>query len=61
MPLSEWNFTEGDGILKQILLSMAAVLIAAGIFAGMVLYSMAVIRAAQMRILTGEWTVSNMG
>ena len=61
MPLPEWDFTKGDGKLKQILLSMAAILIAAGIFAGMILYTMAVIRTAQIRILTGEMTVSSMG
>jgi len=61
MPLPEWDFTKGDEKLKQILLSMAAVLIAAGIFVGMILYTMAVIRTAQIRILTGEMTVSSMG
>ena len=33
---------------------MVIVMIAAGILAGMVLYSVSVMRAAQMRILTGE-------
>ena len=45
--------------MKQVMLSMIAVLIAAGIFVGMVLYSLAVIRDAQIRILTGEIAVSS--
>lgn len=48
------TFTKGDGCLKQVLLSMAAVMLAALIFAGMVLYTISVIRAAELRILTGE-------
>ena len=44
--------------MKQVVLSMIAVLIAAGIFAGMMLYTLAVIRDAQIRILTGEIAVS---
>ena len=42
--------------MKQVVLSMIAVMIAAAIFAGMVFYSIGVIRSAQMRILTGEIT-----
>ena len=45
--------------MKQVMWSMVAVLIAAGIFVGMVLYSIAVIRDAQIRILTGEFAVSS--
>ena len=45
--------------MKQVMWSMVAILIAAGIFAGMVLYSIAVIRDAQIRILTGEFSVSS--
>ena len=44
--------------MKQVMLSMVAVLIAAGIFAGMVLYTLAVIRNAQIKILTGEIGIS---
>lgn len=47
--------------MKQVLLSMAAILIAAGIFAGMVLYSISFLRTVQLRILTGESTVSITG
>lgn len=47
-------FTKGDGYLKQVLLSMVAVMIAALIFAGMILYTISVIRTAEHRILTGE-------
>ena len=36
---------------------MVVVLIAAGIFASMVLYSIRVIRAAQTQLLTGEYRV----
>ena len=45
----------GMSKLKQIVISLVAVMLAAGIFAGMVLYSIAVIRTAQMKILTGEF------
>ena len=40
--------------LKQVVISMVIVLIAAGILAGMVLYTVALMRSAQLRILTGE-------
>ena len=46
--------------MKQILLSAVAILVAAGIFMGMVLYSIAVIRAAQIRIAIGDMSVSSM-
>ena len=55
MPLS---LQKGMGNMKQVMLSMVAVLIAAGIFAGMVLYTLAVIRTAQIKILTGEIGIS---
>ena len=45
--------------MKQVVLSLVAILIAAGIFAGMVVYTIAMIRVAQMRILTGEIAVSS--
>ena len=44
--------------MKQVMLSMVAVLIAAAIFVGMVLYTLAVIRNAQIKILTGEIGIS---
>ena len=40
--------------LKQVVISMVVVLIAAGILTGMVLYTVALMRSAQQRILTGE-------
>ena len=40
--------------MKQVILSMAVVLVAAAILAGTVLYTIAVLRSMQMRILTGE-------
>lgn len=43
--------------LKQVVLSMVAVFIAAGIFASMVLYSIRVIRAAETQLLTGQYGV----
>lgn len=42
--------------MKQALWSIAALLAAAGLLAGMVAYTVAVMRAAQIRILTGEPT-----
>ena len=44
--------------MKQVMLSMVVILIAGGIFVGMVLYTLAVIRNAQIQILTGEIGVS---
>ena len=40
--------------LKQVVVSMVVVLIAAGILTAMVLYTLSILRAAQQRILTGE-------
>ena len=40
--------------LKQVVISMVVVLIAAGILTGMVLYTVALMRSGQQRILTGE-------
>ena len=45
---------KGMGKLKQVIVSMVIVLIAAGILAGMVLYSVCLMRTAQLRILTGD-------
>lgn len=42
--------------LKQVVLSLVAIMIAAGILALMVFYSLSVIRTAQLRILTGEFS-----
>ena len=47
--------TKGDGELKQAVISMIVVMVAAGIFAGMVLYSVSVMRQTELRILTGEY------
>ena len=44
--------------MKQVMLSMVAVLIAAVVFAGMVMYTIAVMRDAQIKILTGEIGIS---
>lgn len=40
--------------MKQMIWSMMAVLIAAGILAGAVFYTVSAIRTAQVQILTGE-------
>ena len=48
---------KGMALLKQVLWSMAVVMIAAGILAGMVIYTVSVMRAAQLRILSGDLTV----
>ena len=45
---------KGMGNMKQVMLSMVAVLIAAAVFVGMVLYTLAVMRDVQIKILTGE-------
>lgn len=51
--------TKGDGELKQAVISIIVVMVAAGIFAGMVLYSVAVMRQTELRILTGEYAEIN--
>lgn len=43
--------------MKQAIWSIVAVLVAAGILAGAVLYTVSAIRTAQFQILTGENTV----
>ena len=40
--------------MKQAILSMVVVLVAAGILTGMVLYSVSLMRFAQLQLLTGE-------
>ena len=47
--------TKGDGQLKQVLVSLVVIMLAAGIFAGMVLHTVSVMRQAQLQILTGEF------
>ena len=49
------SFTKGDGILKQVLISMVVVVLTAGIFVGMVMHSVVVLRQVQLKILTGEY------
>jgi len=49
--------TKGDGGLKQVMISMVVVMLAAGILAGTVLYSVSVMRQVQLDILTGELAV----
>ena len=50
-----WGILQkGMAALKQVVISMVVVLIAAGILAGMVLYTVALMRSGQQRILTGE-------
>ena len=53
-----FELTKGDGNMKQVMLSMVAVLIAAVVFVGMVMYTIAVMRDAQIKILTGEIGIS---
>ena len=52
------SLQKGMGNMKQVMLSMVAVLIAAAVFVGMVLYTLAVMRDAQIKILTGEIGIS---
>lgn len=40
--------------MKQVIWSMAVVLVAAGILAGAVFYTVSAMRTAQLQILTGE-------
>ena len=47
--------------MKQVIISMVVVLLAAGLFAGMVLYSVSVMRRTQLRILTGEFASAQTG
>ena len=43
-------------LMKQVVASMVVILVAAGILAGMVLYSVSVMHKVQADILTGEIT-----
>ena len=52
------SLQKGMGTMKQVMLSMVAVLVAAAIFVGMVLYTLAVMQEAQIKILTGEIGIS---
>jgi len=68
-PLNEWkirlyNAITQKGVLhkgmaevKQVIWSMVVVLMAAFILAGTVIYTVSVLRTAQIRILTGEMAV----
>lgn len=42
--------------MKQAVLALMGILLAAGILAGMVLYSVSVMRNYEMRVLTGDLT-----
>ena len=44
--------------IKQVYWSMAVLLITGGLLAGMVIYTVSVMRTAQMRILTGDVTAT---
>lgn len=52
------SLQKGMENMKQVMLSMVAVLIAAAVFVGMVLYTLAVMRDTQIKILTGEIGIS---
>ena len=45
---------KGMADIKQVLMSVAVVMVAAGILAGMVLYSVSLMRSIELEILTGE-------
>lgn len=45
---------KGMAEIKQVLMSAVVVMIAAGILAGMVLYSVSLMRSVELEILTGE-------
>ena len=47
--------------IKQVLMSMVVVMIAAGILTGMVIYSVSVMRNLELEILTGERIVASQG
>lgn len=47
--------------MKQALISMGIVLVAAGILGGIVLYTVAVIRQYERQILTGQVEISASG
>ena len=47
---------KGMAEIKQVLASIVVVMVAAGILTGMVLYSVFLMRSAELQILTGERT-----
>jgi len=47
---------KGMAEIKQVLISVVVVMVAAGILAGMVLYSVSLMRTVELQILTGERT-----
>ena len=47
--------------IKQMLWPLAVLLLAAGLLAGMVVYTVAVMRSAQIQIITGEISASCWG
>ena len=46
------------GTIEQVYWSIAVLLITGGLLAGMVIYTVTVMRTAQMRILTGDITAT---
>ena len=54
MLLSKAAITKGDGFLKQAVLSLIIVMLAAGVLLALFLYTLWMIRAAQLQILLGE-------
>ena len=51
--LTKLHFTKGDGFLRQVILSLVIVFLAAGVLAGMVLYTLWMIRAEEIKLLLG--------
>ena len=45
---------KGMAEIKQVLMSIVIVMVAAGILTGMVLYSVSLMRSVELEILTGE-------
>jgi hypothetical protein len=45
---------KGMAEIKQVLMSIVVVMVAAGILTGMVLYSVSLMRSVELEILTGE-------
>ena len=52
--------TKGDDKLKQVVISLAVVILATGIFAGMVLYTVSVMRQVQLKIITGQYATAEV-
>ena len=60
LPKGEKHY-RGMEKIKQVLMSMVVVMIAAGILTGMVIYSVSVMRNLELEILTGERIVASQG